>query len=816
MPLIQYNAPRTLSKFLNSSAFIRCVVGPVGCTDGETEFLTPTGWRRIDAYVPGDQVAQWEHGTDELTFVYPDEYISAPAESFILFENEHGVSMALSPNHRMPLYDWAGQFVVKTAEKVAARPSRHRVPTAFRRTAGLGLSADEIRLRVMVAADGHYPAIGNQCLVTVRKERKKARVRALLTAAQIDFKEATYPNRPTETRFSFRRPEWPKPLDLSAEWYRASSEELAVLLDEVEHWDGLHDHEESRFSTSKRGEADVVQYAAHACGRVAHVRTTPYQQECWQDTHTVQWSRAGSARCHVGLRGDNLRITSVAAVGGSQYCFSVPSTFWLARRNGRIFITGNSGKSSACAMEILIRASQQAPSPDKVRRTRFAVIRNTYRELKDTTRKTFEQWIPGQLGKWHEQDFTFTLDKPLADGTRMHCEVLFRALDRPEHVKKLLSLELTGAYINEARQVPKAILDVLTTRVGRYPSAIQGGCSWSGIWMDTNPWAVQHWGYRLFSKEKPPEHELFEQPDALGPNAENLENLTKDKETGRLIYYERLCYGKDQAWIDEYVRSKYPSHDKGSIYGAHIAALESRGALAAFEHPVDLVFTAWDLGRADSTAIWFFTIRAGGVDVLDHYENHGQGPSHYFGILTEKQETLGYRYVKHWLPHDARAKTLTTERSMIEQMVDRFGVAAVGIAPELGVADGIAAVRTMLEGDIRFHARCDRSPVPGINSGLESLRSYKYAWNEALQTFSKEPQHSGASHSADSARYMALAIGKSRELMPAPKGFPAPPGTPRGEPNSTPPPSEPLLEPATLEEHKEFILSKPKGRGRIG
>ena len=102
-----------------------------------------------------------------------------------------------------------------------------------------------------------------------------------------------------------------------------------------------------------------------------------------------------------------------------------------------------SGKSSVSVMEILIRAAAQAKGPDGKRRTRFAVIRNTYSQLRDTTRKTFEEWIPSELGTWNEQSFSFTIQKGDID-----CEVLFRALDRPEDVKKLLSLELTGAYIN--------------------------------------------------------------------------------------------------------------------------------------------------------------------------------------------------------------------------------------------------------------------------------------------------------------------------------------------------------------------------------
>lgn len=421
-----------------------------------------------------------------------------------------------------------------------------------------------------------------------------------------------------------------------------------------------------------------------------------------------------------------------------------------------------SGKSSASVMEIVRRAGEQAPSEDGVRRTRFAVIRNTYRELKDTTRKTFEQWVPQSLGRWHEQDFTFTIDTPMADGTRMHCEVLFRALDRPEDVKKLLSLELTGAYINEARQIPKSILDVLCGRVGRYPSIREGGATWFGIWMDTNPWHTSHWGFKLFSKGLPDGYALFEQPSGLGPHAENLDGLPPG-------YYERQKAGKDTAWIAEYLEGKYPSHDKGSIYGDLLAALEARGGISTFHHEVGGIFTAWDLGRADSTSIWFWRLRlGGGVDVIDHYRNNGEPLSHYFGVLDERASRQGYRYLKHVLPHDARAKTLVTRKSVLEQVADKYGAGAVAIGPPLSLEDGIAAARSLLEGDIRFHTRCDSPPIPGLESGLESLRSYRYQYNEKLQTYSRDPLHDWASHDADAFRYVAAYAQVARALMPAP------------------------------------------------
>lgn len=400
-----------------------------------------------------------------------------------------------------------------------------------------------------------------------------------------------------------------------------------------------------------------------------------------------------------------------------------------------------SGKSSAAVVEILARAIKQGKGPDGIRRTRWAIIRNTYGQLRDTTRKTFEQWIPSQLGVWHEQSFSFHMRFNDVD-----CEVLFRALDRPEDVKKLLSLELTGAYINEAREIPKHVLDVLQTRVGRYPSKAQGGATWFGIWMDTNPWHAGHWGSKLFAQGLS-DYRVFRQPGGRSAEAENVENLPKD-------YYPRLCAGKDQEWIRVYIDGEDAAADLGAIWGTWIAALEKAGGICAFDHPNDGMFTSWDLGRSDSTAIWFWRLNRHGVpDVVDHYENHGQGLSHFFDVVDAKP----YKYVKHWLPHDAKAKTLATQVSVLDQCIDHWGAGAVAIGPELSIIDGINAGRWMLEQPMQIHERC-AVPARLEHSGVDALREYRFEWDEDTQAFSTRPLHNWASHSADAFRYMALVV----------------------------------------------------------
>ncbi|ODB82746.1 hypothetical protein A3193_18530 [Candidatus Thiodiazotropha endoloripes] len=204
-----------------------------------------------------------------------------------------------------------------------------------------------------------------------------------------------------------------------------------------------------------------------------------------------------------------------------------------------------SGKSSAMVSELFRRANEQKPGEDGVRRTRWAIIRNVYRELNDTSVRTFFDWIDDRIGDWNQQNMSFHIKTRTMDA-----EFLFRALDRPEDAKKLLSLELTGAWVNEAKEIPRAVIDMLQGRVGRYPAMKNGGATWSGVILDTNPPDVDHWWYKLFEEERPKGWSIYKQPSGIGKDAENIANLPTS-------YYGRLMQGKNQQWIDVYVKGKY-------------------------------------------------------------------------------------------------------------------------------------------------------------------------------------------------------------------------------------------------------------------
>lgn len=230
-----------------------------------------------------------------------------------------------------------------------------------------------------------------------------------------------------------------------------------------------------------------------------------------------------------------------------------------------------SGKSTAMTAEILHRAHKQRPHQSGVRRTRWVVVRNTYRELEDTTIKTWLMWYPEDIfGKLNRRTMTHHLRF-----NDINAEVMFRALDRPEDVAKLLSMEVTGAWVNEAREVPKAVIDVLGDRVEQYPPAGDEGCTWGGVFMDTNSPDEDHWWHDLEAEPpvevlpsgKKAEWKFFIQPGALkeidgkflpNPKAENVRNLNGGHE-----YYLKRVPGKKPSYVRVYYCNQYGFVEEG-------------------------------------------------------------------------------------------------------------------------------------------------------------------------------------------------------------------------------------------------------------
>ncbi len=217
----------------------------------------------------------------------------------------------------------------------------------------------------------------------------------------------------------------------------------------------------------------------------------------------------------------------------------------------------------------------------------------------------------------------------------------------------------------------------------------------------------------------------------------------------RLLPESELAAARAQLTEDQYLQEYECSFEAailGAFYGRELREAQDQSRITHV--PVDEhlpVHTAWDLGYKDDTACWFYQVVGGEIHVVDFFSISGASIADLAGIIRDR----GYRYGKHWLPHDAKAKTLASGgKSIIEQLAEFLGISKLAIVPDLSVQDGIQAVRHMLP-RVWFDKRCE--------DGIEALRQYQREYDEDKKAFRHTPRHDWTSHPADAFRMLAIA-----------------------------------------------------------
>lgn len=443
-----------------------------------------------------------------------------------------------------------------------------------------------------------------------------------------------------------------------------------------------------------------------------------------------------------------------------------------------------SGKSVSCCIEVFRRALKQEPSPDGKRKSRWAVIRNTNPQLKTTTIKTWLDWFP-------ETTFgNFAYSVPFTHKIHFHdveLEVIFLALDRPEDVKKLLSLELTGVWINEAREIPKSIVDACTMRVGRFPSMKDGGPTWYGVIADTNAPDEDHW-WSIMSGEVPaPDHmseeeslmllkpdnwKFFVQPQGmleikvndkikayeLNKDAENIQNVTPE-------YYTNIIRGKSKSWIDVYVLNRLGTIEDGKVVypsfreDVHIADEDIPFA------PVT-VYIGLDFGLTPS-AVFGQKLPDGRWILLHELVC--------FDIGTVKfGELLKHEIIKHCSQNDLKIFgdpagdfRAQTDETTPFQILRQQGIQAFP-APSNDVGLRIESV------EVSLNRMVDGKPGFLMNKSCNQLRKgflggYHYRRIQtAGERYDDKPNKNKYSHVHDALQYLMLGAGEGRSLTVGP------------------------------------------------
>lgn len=408
-----------------------------------------------------------------------------------------------------------------------------------------------------------------------------------------------------------------------------------------------------------------------------------------------------------------------------------------------------SGKSVGCIMEIVRRASMQALNKRGLRRTRWVIVRQTYQQLKDTTLKTWLDWFPdGVAGRWREYDKTFFLE--FGD---VRAEVLFRALDDPDDVARLLSLELTGGYINEARETPLEIVTALRSRLGRYPAVKDGGPTWHGLIMDTNPPPTDHWIYDKFEVEKPAGWEIFKQPSGLSPDAENLENLPAN-------YYQDMMEGASDEWINVHVRAQYGRSKVGRpVYAdSWKTDFHTRPGLLVMTDTALVI--GLDAGR--TPAAGFFQMdKKGRVLLLDELTSENMGMENF--LAQKVKPLIAKRYVG--IPSVVSAdpavwqKSQLNERSVADVIKDAGFKLPRPRGPAMGnrIEPRLRAVETLLNRQIEGEAAflVDKERCPYAVAGFEHGYHYKIKRDGTTEV---TPEKNSYSHLHDGIQYGAQLV----------------------------------------------------------
>lgn len=361
---------------LSAANFNGFILGTPGCVDKDTEYFNGKEWKPISEYTQGEKVLQYDTVSNEASLVVPQRYIKEKCDKMYHFETTRGIDQTLSSEHRVIYYDrdthnggFSKAKEMYAEELVSLQNSgkfRGKFKTDFKFDGkGINLSDVEIKLMLAVIADGSFnknnPNSYN-CAINLKKARKKNELFKLLKEYTTDFR--VYETDDGYTHYSFAAPRREK--SFSSYWYDCNSSQLHLICENILKWDGHEDKAGRKtFTSTVKETADFVQFAFSACGYRATIHMSDRNGEHYftngkqYTRHVTEYTVCISENTMVGMewhndgRKNNVMIKEVIPTDGYKYCFTVPTHSLVLRRNGKIFITGNSGKSFSAKQEML-------------------------------------------------------------------------------------------------------------------------------------------------------------------------------------------------------------------------------------------------------------------------------------------------------------------------------------------------------------------------------------------------------------------------------------------------------------------------------
>jgi hypothetical protein len=435
-----------------------------------------------------------------------------------------------------------------------------------------------------------------------------------------------------------------------------------------------------------------------------------------------------------------------------------------------------SGKSTMCAQRIVQAAARMPRWDNGQRRSRWAVVRNTSGELKSTTLNTWLQWF-GELGTISKREKPLLMyEHEFNDGHGIiRLELIFIALDRPDDVRKIKSLELTGVYLNELSELPQNVLSHFKGRVnGRYPS--KSFCPqkyWSGIIADTNPPSNSSWIYDDFEVKQVPGYTVFHQPPGLLKNAdgewirnENADNVNNLADS----YYLNLASGQSQEFIKVFCLGEYGVVGLGKVvYPEFNSDLHAVNDIEAIQgEPIHLGF---DFGLTPACVVMQMSQR-GQLRILKEYIGIDIGLRSFVESIVIPNLALDFPYCKVGISVGDPAGS--SRDQILEEMSCISELCSLGIQTHAArtneIDSRIASVRyflnKMIDGKPAFVLSIKGCPT--LFNGFVRDYVYKQLAVAGEVRYRDVPDKNMASHISDATQYICLefaadSIAKSKE-----------------------------------------------------
>ena len=339
---------------------IVALTGSAGCVDCDTEYFNGTEWKKISDYQQGEYVLQYnKNKTAEL--INPLQFHKYQADHLWHFETKYGLDQCLCDDHNVYYITSKNNLYHKSFKEVRENHENNGFLGKFITTfnyegGGLPYNEWEIRLKVAIKADGSFKSKKYKpfdCYINIKKQRKKERIEYLLAKNNIEYEILKGAEGYSVYKFYYKDNE----KTFTDKWYNCSKEQFEIIYDEIFYWDGDY-KKKNRWFTTIKSDADFIQFVGVVCGYKATIDTLDRVNQEYITANkvyirkSIEYSVQFTKRTLISLCTDKredhtvTKIDKYKTTDGYKYCFTVPSGMLVLRRNNKIFITGNCGKTA--------------------------------------------------------------------------------------------------------------------------------------------------------------------------------------------------------------------------------------------------------------------------------------------------------------------------------------------------------------------------------------------------------------------------------------------------------------------------------------